>query len=440
MDDPASLGAIVLWLISVTITWMMAAAERLFSVVSRSTLEKLVDRQVPHAERLLKLYSDSVSRRRLEIMPVVGRGFAGALGTGAAIFLASRLVGESTQTWSVVAMGATAALVVYLLAWLLPARTMIHDDIERQVSRLGGPLWTLYGLSFLLTAPIEVLLPQPKKNPEQMEAERAEFKARIEDDSDDGVIEAEKADMIHSIISLPDTMVKEVMVPRVGMACFDKDDGFEELVRFMASSRHTRIPIYQDTVDNILGVVHAKDVLQHTIKRDDDSPSVDALIRDGFVLFVPENKHIDELLRQFRLERKHLAIVVDEYGGTAGLVTLEDLLEEIVGEIRDEYDEGEESEWVWEDEKTIVIDGGAAIARVNEETDAEIPEDDGYDTIAGFLYQSFGAIPEPQDAMSHGRWQLVVEEVTGQRINKVRMTKTPNGSNDDKNVDTHDEE
>ncbi|MDP6125874.1 MAG: CBS domain-containing protein, partial [Candidatus Latescibacteria bacterium] len=165
---------------------------------------------------------------------------------------------------------------------------MIHDDIERQVSRLGGPLWTLYGLSFLLTAPIEVLLPQPKKNPEQMEAERAEFKARIEDDSDDGVIEAEKADMIHSIISLPDTMVKEVMVPRVGMACFDKDDGFEELVRFMASSRHTRIPIYQDTVDNILGVVHAKDVLQHTIKRDDDSPSVDALIRDGFVLFVPE--------------------------------------------------------------------------------------------------------------------------------------------------------
>jgi len=216
--------------------------------------------------------------------------------------------------------------------------------------------------------------------------------------------------------------VREVMVPRVDMVAIERSKSLRELLALFSQSQHSRIPVYEDRLDNVVGIVHAKDALHAIVSAepcDQDATTVGSLMRDSSVLFVPVTKKLDDLLRELKREKRHMAVVVDEYGGTAGLVTMEDILEEIVGEIQDEYDQEEGTPFTWISGNEVEVEAGMSVTDVNELLGSDIPVEDGYETIAGFLYHRFSAIPEPGARTDYGRYTFVVQAVVAQRITKV---------------------
>ncbi len=235
---------------------------------------------------------------------------------------------------------------------------------------------------------------------------------------EEGVIEEEEKELIHSIFEFGDTIVREVMVPRMDMVAVNVDAPIEEVLSLIIHEGHSRVPVYEETVDNVIGVIYAKDLLIQMNKGNIDIP-LRRLMRPAY--YVPELKKVNELLRELQKKRLHIAIVVDEYGGTAGLVTIEDLLEEIVGEIFDEYDL-EETLVEYIDEKTIRMDARVNIDEANEILNINLSRDD-IDTVGGFVYSLFGRIPKPGEKVSFGGYTFKVEKVIGRRISKILITK-----------------
>jgi CBS domain containing-hemolysin-like protein len=231
-------------------------------------------------------------------------------------------------------------------------------------------------------------------------------------------IEEEERELIHSIFEFGDTVVREVMVPRPDMVALPASATVDEALEMISERGYSRIPIYEGDVDNITGVVYAKDLLKRirNLKRDARLSSVGRA-----PLFVPEQKKVPELLREMQAQRIHIAIVVDEYGGTAGLVTIEDLLEEIVGEIVDEYDREEELiEQI--DENRLRVDARVPIDEVNEALGVQLPEDE-WDTVGGLVFGLTGRVPRPGERLRYDSVEFVTERVSGRRIQKVLITR-----------------
>ncbi|HHS14011.1 MAG TPA: HlyC/CorC family transporter [bacterium] len=267
-----------------------------------------------------------------------------------------------------------------------------------------------------LTHGFTVLLGVKKESPF---VDEQELKALFNVGEDNGALDENEREMIHSIFTFGETTVKEVMIPRTDMICVEKDTGLEEVLRLVKEKGHSRIPVYDGTVDNISGILFVKDLLPYS---QDMHPgkNLTELVRKPY--FVPESKMIDELLREFQLERLHMAIVVDEYGGTAGLVTLEDVIEEIVGEIRDEFDR--EKPLVRQiDTNTWIVEGKINIEDLNEALTQSFPAEEDYETLGGFLLSLLGHIPSEKEEIKYGSWHMIIEKVVGQRITKVRMIK-----------------
>ncbi|TDX51061.1 hemolysin family protein [Orenia marismortui] len=232
----------------------------------------------------------------------------------------------------------------------------------------------------------------------------------------EGVIETDEKQMINSIFEFDDTNVKEIMVPRIHMACVEINDSLDELIDIIINLGYSRIPVYNDTVDNIVGVVYAKDLL-NLLKKDNYEVDIQKIMRPAY--YIPETKKVDNLLTEFRKEKIHMAIILDEYGGTAGLVTIEDLLEEIVGDIQDEYDE--EEKWIKVfNEDEILIDGRVDIDEINEILEIDLPEED-YETISGFILSMLGYVPKAGEWIEFENLKIVVEKVIQRRISKVRI-------------------
>jgi putative hemolysin len=251
------------------------------------------------------------------------------------------------------------------------------------------------------------------------------LKVAIEAGENSGLLEEEEREMIHSIWEFGETNVKEVMVPRIDMVCADSQLSAQQALDVIVKSGHSRIPVFKNKVDNIIGLLYAKDLLKPLSKDQKDFQITD-LVRE--VYFVPETKKINELLREFQSRSIHMAVVVDEYGGTAGLVTLEDLLEEIVGEIRDEYDIEEELIKVV-DERTAEVSAKINLDDLNEQLDLELPNEE-FDTLGGFIYDLAGAVPEKGAELKYEDLQFVVLDVRGQRVSKVKIVKMQNKEKD----------
>jgi putative hemolysin len=243
-----------------------------------------------------------------------------------------------------------------------------------------------------------------------------ELRALLEASAQSGAIEEEEKEIIRNVISFGDTDVRQVMTPRTGMTSADVKSDLSTLVALIVESGHSRIAVYEENIDNIVGVVHAKDLLPILANRDGE---FDLHKVARVPLIVPENKRVDDLLQEFRVSGIQMAIVQDEYGGTAGLVTIEDLLEELVGEIRDEYDEDTPSVTVIGADESVV-DGLTPIDDLNEQMGLDLPHDD-YDTIGGFVFGLFGRQPEVGESICHNGVCFVVEENDGRRIGRVRL-------------------
>lgn len=233
----------------------------------------------------------------------------------------------------------------------------------------------------------------------------------------DGVIEQDESKMIQSIFQLGDTLTREIMVPRVDIRALEIGIPLDEAVDFLLQTGHSRLPVYAETIDNILGVLYAKDLLRVWRERSEQTVLHAGLLREAY--FVPEAKKVDELLDELQRLRVHMAIVVDEYGGVAGLVTLEDIIEEIVGEIRDEYDEQEELPFVEVGEGEYLFRGLIDLDDFNEVMGTHLPNDEA-DTLGGYIYTRLGHIPEPGERIREDGLEITVEHVSEHRILKVR--------------------
>jgi len=244
-----------------------------------------------------------------------------------------------------------------------------------------------------------------------------ELKTLVDAGQRDGLLEQDEQRMINSIFELGDTLAREIMVPRIDILALDVGTPLPEAVDVLLKTGHTRVPVYEETVDNVLGVLYSKDMLR-VWREGDTAGSLRALLRPAY--FVPEAKKVDELLAEMQSRRVHLALVVDEYGGIAGLVTLEDIVEEIVGEIQDEYDSAEESPYQDLGDGEYIFQGRVDLDDFNEVLGSHLTKDEA-DTLGGFIYSRLGRVPESGEWVQVDDLLLTVEQVSGRRIRKVRV-------------------
>lgn len=250
---------------------------------------------------------------------------------------------------------------------------------------------------------------------------------------EEGFIEEDEKAMIYSIFQLGDTLCREVMVPRIDILAFREDTDLKDAADRLLETGYSRAPVYAGTIDNVIGLLYVKDLLSAWRGDDHDKP-VSAIMRDAF--FVPEAKKADDLLAEMQTKRVHMAVVVDEYGGTAGVVTIEDIVEEIVGEIRDEYDFAEESAFEQLQEGEYMFTGGIDLDDVNQITGAYLPTDNT-ETLAGFIYSQLGKVPAAGEIVQAGGLHLEVASVVGRRIRKVRATRIEQPGRESENHGNH---
>jgi CBS domain containing-hemolysin-like protein len=243
-----------------------------------------------------------------------------------------------------------------------------------------------------------------------------EIEQLINEGEERGIISEDEGEMIQSIFSFRDTVAREIMVPRPE-AVFARDDTpVGDIIQHIIESGHSRIPIYLDNVDNIIGIVHAKDLLQYWGR---DDIAVSEIARPPY--FIPETKKISELLKDLRDKKSHMTIVIDEYGGTAGILTLEDIIEEIIGDIMDEYD-SEVKRIVEQDDGSILVDAGLDVEDLEDYLEMEFPEGK-FESVGGFIISLLGKVPEVQEKVAFGNLEMVVAVADSRKIEKVLIRK-----------------
>ena len=238
----------------------------------------------------------------------------------------------------------------------------------------------------------------------------------IHESEEEGLINEDEGEMLHSIFEFGDTIVREIMVPRTDMICCSCEAPLPEVLEAIISSGHSRIPIFEGTTDRIVGIVYAKDLLRFWGASPEQVP-VPEVMRTPY--FVPETKNVEELLQDFRSKRVHMAIAIDEYGGTSGLITIEDLIEEIIGDIQDEYDV--EEEWLVEAaDGSALVDARLNIEELEEHFDIEIPREK-FDTVGGYLIHLLGHVPREGEEVRDDHLLLSVVESDERKVRKVRV-------------------
>ena len=251
-----------------------------------------------------------------------------------------------------------------------------------------------------------------------------ELKMLVETGSEQGGIEEDEKEMIHGVIELAEKQVHEVMVPRIGIRAVEASDSVEDVLDVIVRAGHSRLPVYEESLDNILGILYAKDLLPYLKRNGHDAGEIDIRTLARPAVYVPETKAVDELLHEMQVAKRHIAIVVDEYGGTAGLITLEDVVEEIVGEIQDEYDREESLvESIPDDEGLrFRLDGRVSMDDLRDLfdlPDTEEEDEDAYDTVGGFIVHRVGRIPLRGTLVPFGDATLTVEVAEPRRVAKV---------------------
>ena len=246
-----------------------------------------------------------------------------------------------------------------------------------------------------------------------------ELKMLVTESAEGGAVARQESELLHAIFDFGDLLVRQVMIPRTEIIAVEAEMPLAEIIPLITESTYTKFPVYDDNLDNILGIFHVKDLMRTMQEADWQKSSVRSLVREA--MYVPETLPISALLRRFRDDHQHIAIILDEFGGTGGLVTLEDLLEEIVGEVSDPFDKFT-PEIVTLADGSFLIDGLALIEDVNKSLDLDL-NDPAYDTIAGYTLGKMGRIPKVNDSVEFGKVLIQVEAMDGMRIERLKLTR-----------------
>ena len=314
--------------------------------------------------------------------------------------------------------------IIFLVALsLMVVEFTVEGNILREPERWGMRLGTfarglIFVMSPLVFLPVMLLKSQwPAPVAAQMTED--ELKTWVESEQEEGGLEREERQMIYSIFQFGETLTREIMVPRMDVLAFEVTTSLTQAAKAFTQSGHSRVPVYENDIDNIIGLLYAKDLL-HVVQKGRKRASLRELLRPAY--FVPDTKKADALLTEMQSQRIHMAIVVDEYGGVAGLVTLEDIIEEIIGEIQDEYDSGEEDLVQQDGPGDYVFLGRIDLDDFNEVMDSQVPKGES-DTLAGFLYDHFGRVPHDGESFQTEGLLITIEQVIGRRIRRVRAQK-----------------
>jgi putative hemolysin len=412
---------------------VFVAGEIALVSIRRSRVEQLVDEGRPGARRVRRLLDDpgrflAVSQLGLTVIGFFASAYA-AVSLVESLSSVLRGFGMDAGTAdgiSLIVVTIVLALFTIVFAELVP-KTLALANPERFAIALSIPidflaraLGPLIALLTGITRAITGMFGATISNEASITAE--ELRLIVERGGEQGILEAEEEQMINAVIELGSRRVHEVMVPRIAIAAIPASATFDEAIDTIIEHGHSRIPVYEESVDEILGILYAKDLLP--ILRDSAGPRPDlrSLLRTP--VYIPESMTVDDLLHEFQRRKVHIAIVLDEYGGTAGLVTIEDLLEEIVGEIQDEYDT-EEPMVVRLSEDEARVDGRASVDDLAElfDTNLGLEDEDEYDTVGGLIYHRIGGVPSPGDRVEVDGLILTVETTDGRRVSKVLVVR-----------------
>jgi CBS domain containing-hemolysin-like protein len=406
------IGLVVFVLLAVLVT---AAQASLFHV-NRARLRVLSEQGVDRAQAILRvLERPGPSSSTVAALYTISLIAA----TGLAMLVGFDLAPNSGPSMAIVLLVVLAAA---LLLQLL-ARSVAIAKPEASALKLYQPLcvlaWLLAPLVIFLIWLERRLLALLGANHRPHDAHSAEEELRqmVESGEENGVLEEDEREMIHGIFELSEVTAREVMVPRIDVVSVPQDALVGQVLDVIVETGHSRLPMYEESIDNAIGLVYAKDVLKH-LKSGKLSDPARPLARTAH--FVPAAKKVDELLQELQQQRVHMAIVVDEYGGTAGIITIEDLLEEIVGEIRDEYDQAEESRVEQISDREAIFDARMSIREVNELLSLDLPDDE-FDTLGGLVYDRLGKVPATNDEVTVDGCLIRVMTTEGRRIRKVRL-------------------
>jgi len=410
---------IVLLVVLILLGAFFSAAETTLFAANRLTLRRLRDQGDRRAILAHRLLEDP---GRLLTTLLVGNtmGIAGASVLAASIALS--LLPRRGAEWAAF-LGVT--LILLIVSEIAP-KTLATRRADRMVLWVAGPISALATITAPLMKVLSVIatvLIRPfgapiTATPPLVTEEQLRFLVQVGEE--EGVIEEKEREMIHSIFEFGDTLVREVMRPRIDIVGIPAKATINEALGLVMEFGHARLPIYEGNLDHIAGVVYVRDLIPALRQGRLDQPVLDVR-RPAF--FVPGTKKVDELFKDMQRKKVSMAIVLDEYGGTAGLVTMEDLLEEIVGEIQDEYDL-EEKPIQLLDDRTAVVNARTHIHEVNDLLDLRLPDDENVDTIAGLVYTHLGRIPAQGETISLAGAELRVEKTLGHRITKVRITRS----------------
>ena len=412
MSDLLVLAIIFVLLLLAAVT---AAAETSISRIGRVKAHHFAREKRKNGELLVRMVEDPAPYLNSVLLLTL---VAHLTGTSLATALALRRFGTGGEAIAAAAM----TFIIFVFAEVIP-KTYVVRYTERASLLLARPVFLLGRLlqpvsQVLVWFANLVMIPLPgrglPKGPFVTEEEIRHLTDIAEEEEE---IEEEERELIHSVFEFGDTVVREVMVPRTDMIVLRADASIDEALETIVKAGYSRIPLYEGDTDNIVGVLYAKDLLKRT--RSPNGSKVSSMGRAP--LFVPEQKKVADLLREMQLQRIHMAIVVDEYGGTAGLVTIEDVIEEIVGEIVDEYDQ-EEPLVEPLDENTIRVDAKMPIDEVNELLNVDLPHEE-WDTVGGLVFGLTGRVPTRGEAVRFDSIEFVTERVTGRRIQKVVIKK-----------------
>ena len=422
-------------LLLIGINAFFAASEIAILSVRQTKLKPLIEKANESA-KIINKYLEEPSKflATIQVGITLAGFFASALSAKTLVVYFGVLLKKSKisflyQFSDLIAFIFITAIVAYItlvLGELVPKRMALQksDKIALFVARPMNLISKLaYPVVRLLTSTTNLVIRlmggSIKYDSQQITEE--EIRLMINVGEEKGVIQETETEMINSIFEFDDTIVKEVMTPRTDMIVVSINAEMEEILNVIVGEHYSRIPVYMDTIDNIIGILYVKDLFG-VIKKDGELEiSLKDIIRDAN--FVSEYKKIDELFRDMQKSKNHIAIVIDEYGGTAGLITIEDLLEEIVGNIFDEYDD-EVLEYEKIDDNTYIVNGMLSLDEVNHIMDTDLPEDEiEFDTISGMVLSLSGKMPEVGDEVEFDGIKFKIEEVEDKRITKIRITK-----------------
>ena len=416
MESDNTIAAVAL-AVSLIVFAIASLAETSLSSLSSERVRRLVsDSEQGSAtlERLLTLHRPRT--RVLAILPVIAL-------SGGVLSTAALVIATAGVQWATIAL-ASLAVLVFLGFVNRIALSLAPAYGERIALKIAPPVrglaWLTTPLFYAADVLVKRLLPKDlPASPSSLDINSDELSLGL--DSDGLPFDEHEVKMIRGIVQLDKTIAREIMVPRVDIVAAEVGTGMNELAEQMIEGGHSRIPIYRGDLDHMEGIAYARDILRHVVRNGGPTTqTIEGVIRPA--LFIPESKTLEELLEEFQETRVHMAIVVDEYGGVSGIVTIEDLLEEIVGEIQDEFD-------AWEREiepvgqNAFLLNAQVSIDRLNELLDISV-ESDGFDTLGGYVYDRLGRIPSTGDAIEHDGLKIEVMSTVGRRLKRLKVTKS----------------